>query len=100
MGEISAVQQRLQATQTFRDGEWWIVPLHSTVDPEIQRSAFLVPSDGVRKIVLATNIAETSLTIPDVVFVVDSGKLKVITSASTPGHLYKLQPHIVAPGTS
>ena len=35
------------------------------------------PPEGVRKVVLATNIAETSLTIEDVVYVVDSGKLKV-----------------------
>ena len=77
MGEINAVQDRLQATQQFRDGAWWVVPLHSSVDPATQRTAFHVPPSGVRKIVLATNIAETSLTIPDVVCVVDSGKLKV-----------------------
>ena len=38
-----------------------------------QRQAFRRPPSGVRKVVLATNIAETSLTIEDVVYVVDSG---------------------------
>ena len=42
----------------------------------IQRLIFEKPEDGVRKIVLATNMAETSITINDVVFVVDCGKAK------------------------
>lgn len=42
----------------------------------MQRLIFDKPPDGVRKIVLATNMAETSITINDVVFVVDCGKAK------------------------
>lgn len=41
-----------------------------------QRLIFDKPEDEIRKIVLATNMAETSITINDVVFVVDCGKAK------------------------
>lgn len=55
---------------------WVIYPLHSTIASEEQEAAFLVPPPGVRKIVLATNIAETGITIPDVTCVIDVGKHK------------------------
>ena len=50
--------------------------LHSVLSSDDQSAAFKVPPAGVRKIVIATNIAETGITIPDVVFVIDSGKVK------------------------
>lgn len=77
MGEIMNLYDRLTATRKFRDGEQWVLPLHSSVSSSEQQQVFKRPPPGVRKIVLSTNIAETSLTIEDVVYVVDSGKLKV-----------------------
>ena len=50
--------------------------LHSAIPAAEQREVFSPPPKGVRRIILATNIAETSVTIPDVVYVVDSGRVK------------------------
>ncbi|CAN0337467.1 unnamed protein product, partial [Discosporangium mesarthrocarpum] len=51
-------------------------PLHSSLSTGEQKIVFEVPPKGVRKIVVATNIAETSITIEDCVFVVDSCRVK------------------------
>ncbi|ETV97669.1 hypothetical protein, variant [Aphanomyces invadans] len=50
--------------------------LHSKLSPAEQRRAFSRPARGTRKVILATNIAETSVTIEDVVYVIDTGKSK------------------------
>lgn len=47
--------------------------LHGSLDPAIQRAALRPDGNGRRKIILATNIAETSLTIEGVRIVIDSG---------------------------
>jgi len=47
--------------------------LHGSLDPREQRAAIAAPPPGVRKLVLATSIAETSLTLDGVRVVVDSG---------------------------
>lgn len=60
----------------FRQGSFLAFMLHSNIQTGDQRAAFEKPHRGVRKIVLSTNIAESSLTIEDVVYVIDSGKAK------------------------
>ena len=47
--------------------------LHGQIDPAAQRAALAPPAPGTRKLVLASSIAETSLTLDDVRIVVDSG---------------------------
>ena len=56
--------------------KWSIHLLHSTIPVAEQQAIFEPPPEGVRRIILATNIAETSVTIPDVVYVVDTAKIK------------------------
>ncbi|XP_062455720.1 ATP-dependent RNA helicase DHX29 isoform X2 [Rhea pennata] len=53
-----------------------LIALHSVLSTQDQAVAFTIPPLGIRKIVLATNIAETGITIPDVVFVIDTGRTK------------------------
>jgi ATP-dependent helicase HrpB len=47
--------------------------LHGGIEPSAQRAALAAPASGKRKLVLATSIAETSVTLEDVRIVVDSG---------------------------
>jgi len=53
-----------------------VITLHSLMTPEQQHEAFERPPDGLRKVVLSTNIAEASVTIDDIVYVIDTGVRK------------------------
>lgn len=72
----------IRRTQTFltervSDPNTEIVPLFGALDATIQDRAISPPPKGQRKVVLATSIAETSLTIEGVRIVVDSGMARV-----------------------
>ena len=54
----------------------YLIALHSTLSTAEQKVVFEHPPGDYRKIVIATNIAETSITIDDVVYVLDFGKCK------------------------
>nr|XP_006817681.1 PREDICTED: putative ATP-dependent RNA helicase DHX30-like [Saccoglossus kowalevskii] len=73
--DIVAVRNRLQELWPSQDLHW-IFPVHSSVPMSQQQAIFEKPPEGVRKVVLATNIAETSITINDVVYVVNVGNHK------------------------
>eukprot|EP00913_Durusdinium_trenchii_P030895 g28936.t2 len=53
------------------------VPLHGTLPKEQQLKAFVTPARGNRKVVVATNLAEASVTIDGIVYVVDSCLVKL-----------------------
>lgn len=53
-----------------------VLPLHASLETREQKRVFSNPPPGKRKIVVATNVAETSITIDDIVAVIDSGKVK------------------------
>ncbi|KAG8536176.1 hypothetical protein GDO81_026975, partial [Engystomops pustulosus] len=74
--EIRRVQESLQEQLAHSSGQHLILPVHSNVPLTNQQAIFERPPPGVRKIVLATNIAETSVTIDDIVHVVDTGMHK------------------------
>uniref|UniRef100_A0A3Q3ESN7 Activating signal cointegrator 1 complex subunit 3 n=1 Tax=Kryptolebias marmoratus TaxID=37003 RepID=A0A3Q3ESN7_KRYMA len=54
----------------------YVLPLYSLLAPEQQAKVFRPPPTGTRLCVVATNVAETSLTIPGIKYVVDCGRVK------------------------
>ncbi|KAJ8437201.1 hypothetical protein Cgig2_007551 [Carnegiea gigantea] len=75
--DISSLKEKLQSHSILGDPRRvLLLACHSSMASSEQRLIFEKPEDGIRKIVLATNIAETSITIDDVVFVLDCGKAK------------------------
>ncbi|CAN1796378.1 DExH-box ATP-dependent RNA helicase DExH5, mitochondrial [Linum perenne] len=77
LDDISSLKDKLQAhTILGNPTRVLLLTCHGSMASSEQRLIFDVPPAGVRKIVLTTNIAETSITIDDVVFVIECGKAK------------------------
>lgn len=66
------------------------LPLHASLLPAEQRRVFPPPPKGKRKVVVSTNVAETSITIEDVVAVIDTGRVKE-TSFDPQTNMVKLE---------
>ncbi|WVR05910.1 hypothetical protein IAU60_002936 [Kwoniella sp. DSM 27419] len=58
------------------DAPMHVLPLYSLLSNEQQMQVFKPPPEGHRLVIIATNVAETSLTIPGIRYVVDSGRAK------------------------
>lgn len=72
--EISRCIDAIKCAKESR--RFHLLPLHASLPSSDQRKVFPPPPKGLRKIIAATNVAETSITIEDVVAVIDTGKVK------------------------
>ena len=90
--EIESLHKHLQQFEenAVQKNFWHILPLHSRITSEEQSLVFqpissLAPRHHhYRKIILSTNIAESSLTVPDIVYVIDFCLVKqLVTDAET-----------------
>ncbi|TXK70269.1 ATP-dependent helicase HrpB [Paenibacillus sp. N3.4] len=73
--EIHRVADALAARQLGKEIE--IAPLYGNLSQEAQDRALAASASGCRKVVLATSIAETSLTVEGVMVVIDSGLMRL-----------------------
>jgi ATP-dependent RNA helicase DHX57 len=83
--EISRALDHLRAIPNL-----YALPLHASLQSSEQRRVFPHAPDGKRKVVVATNVAETSITIDDIVAVIDSGRVKE-TSYDPQNNMRKLE---------
>jgi len=67
-----------------------VLPLHASLQSAEQRRVFPHAPYGKRKVVVATNVAETSITIDDIVAVIDTGRVKE-TSFDPANNMRKLE---------
>lgn len=73
---IKKLEERVQNLEEGSCMDAIILPLHGSLPPELQVRVFSPPPPNCRRFIVATNIAETSLTVDGVVYVIDSGYVK------------------------
>ena len=73
---VRAIEGSQEVRKALAGAALRVVPLHGGLSPAAQALAFDRPPPSCRKIVVSTNVAETSVTIDDVTTVVDSGRVK------------------------
>ncbi|XP_055923260.1 probable ATP-dependent RNA helicase spindle-E [Eupeodes corollae] len=86
INEIDRMDKKLETIQNMQGSGVKLMPirLHSMISPDEQQKIFHRAPPGHRKVILATNIAESSITVPDVKYVIDFCLTKsLITDTST-----------------
>ncbi|KAF4981106.1 hypothetical protein FZEAL_3013 [Fusarium zealandicum] len=85
VGEINQCCRTLKAVSSLH-----VLPLHASLETREQKRVFGGTPPGKRKVVVATNVAETSITIDDILVVIDTGKVKE-TSFDVQNNMRKLE---------
>lgn len=75
LNEITTIVEAAKEYASTKN-TWIILPLHSSLSIADQDKVFDYAPEGMRKCIVSTNIAETSVTIDGIRFVIDSGKVK------------------------
>ncbi|KAG8389524.1 hypothetical protein BUALT_Bualt02G0238300 [Buddleja alternifolia] len=89
---ISIAEKNKEEEKGFSIGPMKVLPLYAMLPASSQLHVFEDVKDGERLVVVATNVAETSLTIPGVKYVVDTGREKVKNYNSSNGmESYEIQ---------
>lgn len=68
---IEAISNSLSNSDSYE-----LLPLHAGLSSQEQNRVFKKVPKHVRKIVAATNVAETSITIDGIIYVIDTGRVK------------------------
>ena len=73
---VRALNDAVRALPPESCGDLMVLPLYAALPPEMQSRVFSRAPPGIRRCVVATNIAETSVTVDGVVYVIDPGVVK------------------------
>uniref|UniRef100_A0A2S2Q8K9 Putative ATP-dependent RNA helicase spindle-E n=1 Tax=Sipha flava TaxID=143950 RepID=A0A2S2Q8K9_9HEMI len=76
--EIEEMHRLMENVMVSENHKWTLIPLHSSITNEEQDRVFEQPPLNYRKIILSTNIAESSITVPDIEYVIDFCLMKQI----------------------
>lgn len=77
MPGAAEIHRTIEAARRVVDSRMLVVPLHGSLSPREQDEAVAPAPAGRRKVIVATNVAETSITIEGVRFVIDSGTARI-----------------------